>query len=164
MRMRGTFGNGGTSAHQASESIDSSSPHNFRGGDSECKQTLFLSRRSRMLSSTRWCRPIILNAQSKVKSRRDCNDNLLVNSLTSNKTKHNVKQGRSTEQRCSVKHDSILSSRNCPVECLENFEYFGSKIEGNGKCLNEIKKRTVMAAGQLKKMERSGKDKISKQS
>ena len=26
------------------------------------------------------------------------------------------------------------------VECLENFEYLGSKIEGNGKCSNEIKK------------------------
>ena len=27
--MRGTFGNGGTSAHQPSESSDSSSKHNF---------------------------------------------------------------------------------------------------------------------------------------
>ena len=26
------------------------------------------------------------------------------------------------------------------VECLENFEYLGSKIEGNGKCSNEIKR------------------------
>ena len=34
------------------------------------------------------------------------------------------------------------------VECLENFEYLGSKIEGNGKCSNEIKRRTAMAAGQ----------------
>ena len=40
-----------------------------------------------------------------------------------------------------------------------------SKIEGNGKCSNEIKRRTAMAAGQLKKMEKkSGKDKINKQS
>ena len=51
------------------------------------------------------------------------------------------------------------------VECLENFEYLGSKIEGNGKFSNEIKRRTAMAAGQLKKMEKkSGKDKTSKQS
>ena len=34
--MRGTFGNGGTSAHQPSESSNSSSTHNFRGGDREC--------------------------------------------------------------------------------------------------------------------------------
>ena len=43
---RGTFGNGGTSAHQPSESSDSSSTHNFRGGDCGRKQTLCLSRRS----------------------------------------------------------------------------------------------------------------------
>ena len=47
----------------------------------------------------------------------------------------------------------------------KNFEYLGSKIEANGKVSHEIKKRTAMAAGQLKKMEKkSGKDKISKQS
>ena len=39
--------------------------------------------------------------------------------------------------------------------CLENFEYLGSKIKGNGKCSNEIKRRTAMAAGQLKKMEKN---------
>ena len=50
------------------------------------------------------------------------------------------------------------------VECLENFEYLGSKIEGNGKCSNEIKRRTAMAAGQLKKMEKiwKGQDKQTK--
>ena len=42
-RMRGTFGNVGTSVHQPSESSDSSSTHNFRGGDCECKQTLWLA-------------------------------------------------------------------------------------------------------------------------
>ena len=39
--MRGKLVNGGTSAHQPSESTkssDSSSTHNFRGGDCECKQ------------------------------------------------------------------------------------------------------------------------------
>ena len=62
-RMRGTFGNCGTSAHQVGESSDSSSMHNFEGGDCECKQTLCLSRRSRIRPklSTR----CILNAQSK---------------------------------------------------------------------------------------------------
>ena len=50
------------------------------------------------------------------------------------------------------------------VECLENFEYLGSKIEGNGKCLNEIKRRTAMAAGQLNKMVKiwKGQDKQTK--
>ena len=50
------------------------------------------------------------------------------------------------------------------VECLENFEYLGSKIEGIGKCSNEIKRRTTMAAGQLKKMEKiwKGQDKQTK--
>ena len=47
-RMRGTQNNGGTSAHQQSESSDSSFTHNFRGGGCECKQTLCLRRRSRI--------------------------------------------------------------------------------------------------------------------
>ena len=46
--VRGTQNNGGTSAHQPSESSDSPSTHNFRGGDCECKQTLCLSKRSRI--------------------------------------------------------------------------------------------------------------------
>ena len=47
--MGGTLGNGGTSAHQPSESCDPSSPHDFRGGDCECKQTV--SADARALSS-----------------------------------------------------------------------------------------------------------------
>ena len=47
-RLLGTQDNGGTSAHQPSGSSDSSSTHNFRGDDRECKQRLCLSRRSRI--------------------------------------------------------------------------------------------------------------------
>ena len=65
--------------------------------------------------------------------------------------------------RCKKTSDITVDGET--VQCLENFEYLGSKIEGNEKCSNEIKRRTSMAAGQLKKMEKkSGKDKISKQS
>ena len=46
--IQGTQNNGGTSAHQSSESSDSSSMHNFGGGGCECKQTLCLSSRSRI--------------------------------------------------------------------------------------------------------------------
>ena len=55
--------------------------------------------------------------------------------------------------RCKKTSDITVDGET--VECLENFEYLGSKIEGNGKCSNEIKRRTAMAAGQLKKMEKN---------
>ena len=54
---------------------------------------------------------LILNPQSKVESQRDSYNKILVNSLKVRQlTKQNVTQG--TEQSCSVKHDSNLSSRN----------------------------------------------------
>ena len=76
----------------------------------------------------------------------------------------NIKKTKIVDtDRCKKTSDITVDGET--VECLENFEYLGSKIEGNGKCSNEIKRRTAMAAGQLKKMEKkSGKDKISKQS
>ena len=52
---------------------------NFRSGDCECKQTLCLSRRSRIHYND--YRLGVLDAQSKIKSQRDSNDNLLVYSL-----------------------------------------------------------------------------------
>ena len=55
--------------------------------------------------------------------------------------------------RCKKTSDITVDGET--VQCLENFEYIGSKIEGNGKCSNEIKRRTAMAAGQLKKMEKN---------
>ena len=78
---------------------------------------------------------LILNAQLKVKSQRDYNDNLLVNSLKVwQVTKQNVTQG--TEQRCSVKHDSKLSSRNSlllpppslPLPQKKNMKRLGATI------------------------------------
>ena len=58
-RIRGTKNNGGTSAHQPSESSDSSSTNNFLGGGCECKQTLCLNKRSRNHPKiSTWCRPI----------------------------------------------------------------------------------------------------------
>ena len=50
------------------------------------------------------------------------------------------------------------------VECLENFEYLGSKIEGNGKCSNEIKRRAAIAIARLKKLDNiwKGQDKQTK--
>ena len=64
--------------------------------------------------------------------------------------------------RCKKTSDITVHGET--VECLENFEYLGSKMEGNGKCSNEIKRRTAMAAGQLKKMEKiwKGQDKQTK--
>ena len=64
--------------------------------------------------------------------------------------------------RCKKTSDITVDGET--VQCLENFEYLGSKIEGNGKCSNEIKRRTSMAAGQLKKMEKiwKGQDKQTK--
>ena len=43
--------------------------------------------------------------------------------------------------RCKKTSDITVDGET--VECLENFEYIGSKIEGNGKCSNEIKRRTA---------------------
>ena len=64
--------------------------------------------------------------------------------------------------RCKKTSDITVDVET--VECLENFEYLGSKIEGNGKCSNEIKRRAVMATRPLKKMEKiwKGQDKQTK--
>ena len=76
----------------------------------------------------------------------------------------NIKKTKIVDtDRCKKTSDITVDGET--VECFENFEYLGSKIEGNGKCSNEIKRRIAMATGQLKKMEKkSGKNKISKQS
>ena len=64
--------------------------------------------------------------------------------------------------RCKKTSDMKVDRES--VGCLENFEYLGSKIEGNGKCSNEIKRRTAVAAGQINKMEIiwKGQDKQTK--
>ena len=64
--------------------------------------------------------------------------------------------------RCKKTSDITVDRES--VGCLENFEYLGSKSQGNGKCSNEIKRRTAMAAGQLNKMEIiwKGQDKQTK--
>ena len=65
----------------------------------------------------------------------------------------NIKKTKIVDtDRCKKTSDITVDGET--VECLENFEYLGSKIEGNGKCSNEIKRRTAIAAGQLKKMEK----------
>ena len=65
----------------------------------------------------------------------------------------NIKKTKTVDtDRCKKTSDITVDGQT--VECLENFEYLGSKMEGNGKCSNEIKRRTAMAAGQLKKMEK----------
>ena len=66
----------------------------------------------------------------------------------------NLKKTKIVEtDRCKKTSDITVDGET--VECLEKFEYLGSKIEGNGKCSNEIKRRTAMASGQLKKMEKN---------
>ena len=66
----------------------------------------------------------------------------------------NIKKTRIVDtDRCKKPSDITVDGET--VECLENFEYLGSKIEANGKVSHEIKKRTAMAAGQLKKMEKN---------
>ena len=66
----------------------------------------------------------------------------------------NIKKTKIVDtDRCKKTSDITVDGET--VECLENFEYLGSKIEGNGRCSNEIKRRTAMAAGQLKKMEKN---------
>ena len=75
----------------------------------------------------------------------------------------NIKKTKIVDtDRCKKTSDITVDGET--VECLENFEYLGSKIEGNGKCSNEIKRRTAMAAGQLKKIEKiwKGQDKQTK--
>ena len=60
----------------------------------------------------------------------------------------NIKKTKIVDtDRCKKTSDITVDGET--VECLENFEYLGSKIEGSGKCSNEIKRRTAMAAGQL---------------
>ena len=75
----------------------------------------------------------------------------------------NIKKTKIVDtDRCKKTSDITVDGET--VECLENFEYLGSEIEGIGKCSNEIKRRTAMAAGQLKKMEKiwKGQDKQTK--
>ena len=75
----------------------------------------------------------------------------------------NIKKTKMVDtDRCKKKSDITVDGET--GECLEDFEYLGSKIEGNGKWSNEIKRRTAMAAGQLKKMEKiwKGQDKQTK--
>ena len=76
----------------------------------------------------------------------------------------NIKKTKIVDTDRCKKTSDIITVDGETVECLENFEYLGSKIEGNGKCSNEIKRRTAMAAGQLKKMEKiwKGQDKQTK--
>ena len=63
----------------------------------------------------------------------------------------NIKKTKIVDtDRCKKISDITVDGET--VECLENFEYLGSKIEGNGNVQIKIKRRTAMAAGQLKKM------------
>ena len=49
----------------------------------------------------------------------------------------NIKKTKIVDtDRCKKTSDITVDGET--VECLENFEYLGSKIEGNGKCSNEI--------------------------
>ena len=85
-----------------------------------------------------------------VKSQGDSNDNLLVNSLkVCQVTKQNKKvtQGRSTEQRCSVKHDSMLLSRNSSL-------YFTSPTKGDHERLGAA---IAEGAAQRRSLGRKGK-------
>ncbi|GFR72592.1 LINE-1 reverse transcriptase homolog, partial [Elysia marginata] len=56
----------------------------------------------------------------------------------------NIKKTKIVDtDRCKRTSDITVDGEK--VKCLENFEYLGSKIEGNRKCSNEIKRRTAMA-------------------
>ena len=91
MRIRGTFGTGGTSAHQPSESSDSIRHLRTTFG----AMVVNVNKRSVSADARAFTQNyllvldlgadllinLILNAQSKVKSQTDSNDNLLVNSL-----------------------------------------------------------------------------------
>ena len=64
--------------------------------------------------------------------------------------------------RCDRKSEIQVDGET--VECLESFEYLGSKISGNGKCSDEIKRRSAMALAQMKKLEKvwKGQDRNTK--
>ena len=52
----------------------------------------------------------------------------------------NIKKTKIVDtDRCKKTSDITVDGET--VECLENFEYLGSKIKGNGKCSNGIKRR-----------------------
>ena len=53
----------------------------------------------------------------------------------------NIKRTKIVDtDRCKKTSDITVDKET--VVSLENFEYVGSKIEGNGKCSNEIKRRS----------------------
>ena len=54
--------------------------------------------------------------------------------------------------RCATQSDIVIDNER--VENLEHFEYLGSKIEGNGKCTTEIKRRTAIATSKLKNLDK----------
>ena len=64
----------------------------------------------------------------------------------------NVKKTKIVDiDRCD--EESNIKVDGEKVECLKSFEYLGSKIEGNGKCSTEIKRRAAIAIASLKKLE-----------
>ena len=115
----------------------------------------------------------------KLKDLRYADDTALLSTTTEGMHQliHSVKEHSENKGLfLNIKKTKIVDTDRCKKtsditvdgetgECLENFEYLESKIEGNGKCSNEIKRRTAMAAGQLKKMGKKiwkGQDKQTK--
>ena len=104
----------------------------------------------------------------KLRDLRYADDTALLSTTTEglNQLIHSVKEH--SEQKglfLNVKKTKIVDIDGCDeesdikingekIECLDNFEYLGSKIEGNSKCSTEIRRRLAMAISQLKKMEK----------
>ena len=116
MQMRGAFGNGGTSAHQPSESSDWSVGHppTTFGAVIMNINKRSVSADARAFTPNYLLSVDLFNSKCTVEGQEPKRLlEVLVNSLKVwQKTKQNVTQCRSTEQRCSGKYDSLLSSRN----------------------------------------------------
>ena len=50
------------------------------------------------------------------------------------------------------KEEAVIKVDGEEIERMNNFEYLGARIEANGKCSPEIRRRLAMAASKLKKM------------
>ena len=93
----------------------------------------------------------------KLRDLRYADDTALLSTTTEglHQLIHSVKEHSENEGLfLNIKKTKIVDTERCKktsditvygetVECLENFEYLGSKIEGNGKYSNEIKRRTA---------------------
>ena len=91
---------------------------------------------------------------------------------TSTELRHLIQavKERSEEKRLyfNVKKTKILDIDRCSeisnilvdrekIECVQYFDYLGSRFENNGKNTMEIKRRAAIALSQLTKLGKSGK-------